>query len=88
MTDEILKPKVEEQKTFTIKCTMNVRWVPHFLAALKYMMGLGKMGSSRIVSLYADGDGDFRPNFEWDETLPSDATPIQNENGDHLYDAG
>jgi hypothetical protein len=77
-----------EDKTFTIKCTMSTRWIPQFLSMLKYMARLGGQGSSRIVSLYSDGDGDFRPKFEWDEELAVEVEPLRDENGDHLYDAG
>lgn len=77
-----------ENKTFTITCTMKERWVPHFLAMLKYMEQLGGLGSSRKVALYADGDGDFRPHFKWDENLPSDAKPVDDTKGNRLYDAG
>ncbi len=78
----------EDITEFTIKCSMRTRWVPHFLAMLKYMQQLGGLGGSRIVSFYADGDGDFRPKFEWDSKLPSDAKPIEDNNGDRTYDAG
>ena len=77
-----------EEKTFTITCTMNERWIPHFLAMLKYMKQLGGMGSSRIVGLFSDGDGDFRPDFKWDDSLSADAKPVKDELGDRLYDAG
>jgi hypothetical protein len=73
---------------FTIEVEMKDRWVPHFLSMLKYMQQLGGMGSSRNVGLYADGDGDFRPKFKWDESLPSDATPVKENDGNRLYDAG
>ena len=38
----------------------------------KYMQFLGNIGSSRMCSFYADGDGDFRPkvSFEYPEELP------------------
>lgn len=72
---------------FTIHCEMKDRWVPHFLAMLKYMQHLGNIGGSRQVGLYADGDGDFRPKFEWDKSLPSDAVAVKDINGDRLYDA-
>jgi len=78
----------EDVTEFTIKCKMKTRWVPHFLGVLKYMQQLGSMGSSRHVSLYADGDGDFRPKFEWDATLPKEAKPTEEHNGDRVYDAG
>lgn len=67
---------------------MKDRWVPHFLTMLKYMERLGNCGSSRKVCLYADGDGDFRPKFKWDKSLSSDAKPVSDKNGDHIYDAG
>ena len=78
-----MKYKVKE---FTIKCKMNERWIPHFLAMLKYMQQLGSLGGSRWVKFYADGDGDFRPKFEWDDSLPSDAKPIKDVDGDRSYD--
>ncbi len=69
---------------------MNDRWVPYFLAALKRMAYLGDIGSSRRVevAIYSDGDGDFRPKFSWDKSLPSDAKPIKDVKGHYLYDAG
>ncbi len=73
---------------FVIKVEMQDRWVPHFLAMLKYMQFLGGIGSSRKVSFYADGDGDFRPKFEWSANLPSDSKPISDKDGNRFYDAG
>lgn len=78
----------KDDVTFTITCTMRQRWAPHFLAMLKYMQQLGVWGSSRLVSFMADGDGDFRPKFQWDAALPSEAQPIRDDNGDRTYDAG
>ena len=77
-----------ENVTFTLTVTMGARWVPHFLGMLRYMQHLGNIGSSRRVSLYADGDGDFRPKFAWDASLKSDALPVTDTKGDRLYDAG
>ena len=73
---------------FTIECEMKARWVPHFLAMLRYMQQLGNMGGSRRVALYADGDGDFQPKFRWNSALRSDAKPVKDRDGDRLYDAG
>lgn len=73
---------------FVIKVEMQDRWVSHFLAMLKYMEYLGGIGSSRKVSFFADGDGDFRPKFEWSGNLPSDAKPISDRDGSRFYDAG
>jgi hypothetical protein len=80
---------MEDKTTFTITCTMRTRWVPHFLARLKHMQRLGGMGSSRWVHFYADGDGDFRPKFEWSEELPEETNPIR-DTGDKefWFDAG
>jgi hypothetical protein len=73
---------------FIIKVIMRDRWIPHFLSMLKYMQKLGCYGSSRKVTFYADGDGDFRPKFKWDKNLSSDAKPVNDRNGDRFYDAG
>ena len=73
---------------FTIECEMKDRWIPHFLAMLRYMEFLGKIGGSRKVGIYADGDGDFHPKFEWSMDLPSNAKPISDVDGNRLYDAG
>jgi hypothetical protein len=67
---------------------MRTRWVPHFLSMLKYMQYLGNIGSSRNVTLFADGDGDFRPEFDWDANLKADATPVEERGGNRTYDAG
>lgn len=79
---------MKDESTFTITCTMRARWVPHFLAMLKYMQQLGGQGSSRNVTLHADGDGDFRPKFQWADDLPADGKPILDCDGDRTYDAG
>lgn len=78
----------EDSTEFTITVTMRDRWIPHFLAMLKYMEQLGGMGSSREVTFYADGDGDFRPKFEFAERLPVAEKPYVDDNGDRYYDAG
>jgi hypothetical protein len=67
---------------------MKKRWVPHFLSMLKYMQYLGGVGGSRTVSFYSDGDGDFRPKFEWDDSLSDDGEPVRDNGGDRFYDAG
>jgi len=79
-----------ETTTITITATMKDRWVPHFLSMLRYMERCGAVGSSRTVGIYADGDGDFRPKFEWDPKFADyeNEEPVENENGNHLYDAG
>ena len=75
--------------TFTIRCELPTRWVPHFLGLLGQMQYLGGVGSSRVVSIYSDGDGDFRPKFQWDSDLPEPAKPDKRSpGGDVLFDAG
>ena len=84
-----------DTKKFTIECEMKERWIPHFLGMLKKMEQLGGLGASRPVGIYADGDGDFRPKFKWDDSMPEVAQPIRAEKpGDspqgkgYFYDAG
>jgi hypothetical protein len=79
----------EYNMKFTIEVEMEDRWVPHFLGMLKQQERLGNIGSSRIVGIYADGDGDYRPKFKWDDSLPKPAKPRQNDGkGNTVYDAG
>ncbi len=74
-------------KKFTITCEMSERWIPQFLGMLKTMQQLGGLGGSRIVKFYSDGDGDYRPKFEWDKELPKPAKQ-EWKNDEILYDAG
>ena len=76
------------KRHFTIDVELEERWVPHFLAMLKYMQYLGGVGASRMVSFYADGDGDFHPKFRWDPFLKSDGKPIKDDDGNKTFDAG
>ena len=78
----------DDTTTFTITCTMKSRWVPPFLGLLRRMQILGEMGSSRKVTLYADGDGDFRPKFEWDKAKFMPAAPASDDRGNQFFDAG
>jgi len=73
---------------FTITVDMPDRWVPQFLGMLKYMQVLGSVGGSRMVSFFSDGDGDFRPKFEWDENLPAEVEGCHDSDGDRFFDAG
>lgn len=79
---------MSDDKTFTITCTMRERWIPHFLGALKQMQRLGSLGSSRDVTIYSDGDGDFRPRFEWPTNFPASEPAEVKPNGDTFFDAG
>ena len=75
--------------TFNITATMKPRWIPHFLSMLKYMEQLGGLGASREVGLYSDGDGDFRPKFEFaEELLPYRAQYRTDKGGNRIFDAG
>lgn len=53
-------------KEFNINVEMEERWIPHSMSMLKEMERCGHIGTSRIVSMFADGDGDFRPKFKAD----------------------
>lgn len=46
---------------------MRKRWVPYFLGMIAQMEQLGKLGSSRTLAFFADGDGDYRPEFEFSD---------------------
>lgn len=74
--------------SFVIKVCMSNRWIPHFLAMLKCIEHNGNVGHSSIVGIYADGDGDFRPNFIWSNELSSDVLPVKTDRGTVIYDAG
>lgn len=54
------------KKHFIIDATMEERWIPYFQSFLKYMQSMGDIGHSCSVAFYCDGDGDFRPKFEFD----------------------
>ena len=73
------------KKKFTVEVEMEERWVNHFMSMLNEMEKLGVTGSSQTVSIFADGDGDFRPRFkadtDWEEVEPSDKET-------NHYDAG
>lgn len=77
---------MSDEETITIKITVSKRWTPSILSMLKYMEYLGNVGSSRMVTLMADGDGDFHPKFE----LPDfeEVQPKQDIEGNRIYDAG
>jgi hypothetical protein len=75
--------------TFTIKCTMNERWARQFLGMLQRMQHLGSMGSTRTIQFVADGDGDFRPKFEWDKNLlPEPVAHDEWPGEENMFDAG
>lgn len=64
---------MEDNIEFTVKCKMKARWVPYFIGMLKLMQNLGGLGGSRGIYFYSDGDGDYRPQFEFEGDLPEPA---------------
>ena len=78
------------EKIITIKCSMEERWIPSFCAMLNWMQHNGEIGHSEYVGIYADGDGDFRPNFIWSDKVDLDNTiKINNPSGQMvMFDAG
>lgn len=82
--------------TFDIKATMPQHWLPHFLGFLNMVETCGSIGASRVLAIYADGDGDFHPTFDWgnidglslaepaEGALDSDASVT----ADMIWDAG
>lgn len=57
---------MSKEVEFNIKVAMNERWVNDFCSMLNWMQSCGNLGHSSIVGFYSDGDGDFRPKFEFD----------------------
>lgn len=51
---------------FTIRATMDERWINGFCSMLNWMQSCGNLGHSSVVAFYSDGDGDFRPKFDID----------------------
>ncbi len=82
--------------TIDIKITMREHWLPHFLGMLHHMEYLGNVGSSRMVTLFSDGDGDFRPKFQWDGDLEmapareeeANTSFLTDDRGHRWWDAG
>ena len=67
---------------FTINVKIQKRWVPCFLSMLKLMEHYGKIGASRRIAFYSDGDGNFQPKFTWPKILGYQFSPTKNDNGD------
>lgn len=73
---------------FTIKCSMKDRYVPCFIAFLKRIEEDGEIGESELIGFYAEGDGDFRPKFEFDSSEVNDdiSNDIYPDNTDAVID--
>ena len=52
---------MSEVVKFNLEITIPKRWPKKLLQMLDCMRTCGKVGASRTVAFYADGDGDFRP---------------------------
>lgn len=50
---------------FTIECEMEERWANDFCGFLRMLQANGAWGHSSLIGFYADGDGDFRPKFNF-----------------------
>lgn len=79
---------------FTVKCKMRADWAVMFMSMLKRMQYLGAIGSSRYLAFYADGDGTFRPKFDFKDVDVPDCfkdggfyTPPKPIKVEALYDA-
>ena len=74
---------------FTIECEMEERWKDYFLSFLKTMEFYGQAGHSELLGFYVDGDGDFRPKFEFKNTEYKPKLPIPSkEMSVNFFDAG
>lgn len=80
------------EREFTIHCKMEERWIASFIKMLESMNYCGSIGHSEYIGLYSDGDGDFRPVFNYDKTLSvigDNPIIIKNPSGQMtMYDAG
>lgn len=81
---------MDKEKTFNIKVTMKERWIPYFCSMLLEMQRNGKIGHSGIIGFYSDGDGDFRPKFEFDTEFERVDGYTENipEDLEIIFDAG
>ena len=64
----------DRHESFGVFADMKPRWRQQFLDMLDSMAACGSMGCSRQVKFYADGDGDFRPQFAFDKSLYTPTT--------------
>lgn len=72
---------------FTIHCTMKRKWASQLIGMLHHMQHLGSIGSTRLITFYSDGDGDFRPKFECEDSTIDIAKPVRTySSGDTVFD--
>lgn len=82
---------MEDQVEFNIKVKLHKRWINDFLSFLDYLEYCSNIGHSAPVGFYADGDGDFRFEFDTDMIYELTKGPDDiNKNADVelLFDAG
>lgn len=72
----------------TITAEIPRRWVPCFLGLLETMQYCGDVGTSRQVTIFADGDGDFQPKFTWLGALDIEPAKGAETQEGWLFDAG
>lgn len=80
---------------FTIECEMKDRQFQDFVSMLCLMQYCGVIGASRVIGLYADGDGDFNPKFVFKDESgnvvdvdKSKLNDIDIDKGPIIFDAG
>jgi len=49
---------------FNLEITMSERWLNKFMQLLDCMRWCGRIGASRTLGFYVDGDGDFKFDFK------------------------
>lgn len=87
LDDDVPDASSAHKVKFTIHCEMSERWVDTFCSMLKRMEYNGNIGHSEEVTLYSDGDGDFRPKFEILHTY-EEVEPTRSTQWSKKYDAG
>lgn len=68
--------------TFNVNVTMDERWVNAFCTMLNHMQYCGNSGHSDIIGFYADGDGDFRPEFKIEQEYEKNSYLLPSELSD------
>jgi hypothetical protein len=79
------------RKKITIDVEMEERWLTYFISMLEHMEYYGSIGGSRMIGFHCDGDGDFRPKFNFNTEIDTSKVPImwyRFKNVDLVYDAG
>jgi hypothetical protein len=76
-----------ENRKFIIECEVPESWVNDFCTMLYTMQHFGNQGSSRVVGIYSDGDGDFRPRFNI-KTAYTKTVPLDKYKPMRIFDAG